>query len=119
MLSKGIHRALVPIESRQMDNISGVEVVELACSYRMVTQMDVLRYIKEHGSEVSSILSRSIRELGVIQDTVFGVSDGSKLIEAIKCMKPASLNAVPIIQASHFTDHHSQLINVRSFLSLC
>ena len=111
MFSKGIHRALVPLDSH-MENISGVELAESASSYRMLTQMDVLRFLKEHASELNSVLSCSVGELEVIHETVFGVTDGTKVMEAIKCMKVASLNAVPIIEASDGTEDCTKLINV-------
>lgn len=110
MFSKGIHRALVPLDSH-MENISGVELAESASSYRMLTQMDVLRFLKEHASELNSVLSCSVGELEVIHETVFGVTDGTKVMEAIKCMKVASLNAVPIIEASDGTEDCTKLIN--------
>ncbi|MCI07093.1 SNF1-related protein kinase regulatory subunit gamma-like PV42a, partial [Trifolium medium] len=42
VLSKGVHRAMVPTDS-QIENVSaGVELVESSSSYQMLTQMDVL-----------------------------------------------------------------------------
>ncbi|WCJ38475.1 Cystathionine beta-synthase (CBS) protein [Euphorbia peplus] len=67
MLSKGIHRALVPMAS-QMENISGPELVESSSSYQMLTQMDLLKFLSGHADELQSILSRSVRELGAVNE---------------------------------------------------
>lgn len=117
VFSKGIHRALVPVDSH-MDNVAGVELVESASSYRMLTQMDVLKFLKEHassGSELDGILSRTVSDLGVVTERVFAITDRTMVIDAIKCMRIALLNAVPIVRSSD-TDNeedHKQLVNVR------
>ncbi|PIN22039.1 5'-AMP-activated protein kinase, gamma subunit [Handroanthus impetiginosus] len=94
MFSKGIHRTLVPLDSH-MENISGVKLVESASSYRMVTKMDLLK------------------ELGAVSDIyVIGVLDKTKVIDAIRCMNQASLNAVPIVESSQEMEKsHGQLLN--------
>ncbi|XP_010250162.1 PREDICTED: SNF1-related protein kinase regulatory subunit gamma-like PV42a [Nelumbo nucifera] len=111
VLSKGIHRALVPVEGHS-ENISGAELKESACSYRMLTQMDVLSFLRMHSSEMGNILSPSVGELKVIAENVFAVTNRAKVIEAIKCMRTASLSAVPIVEASDATEEdHTQLID--------
>ncbi|XP_021831337.1 SNF1-related protein kinase regulatory subunit gamma-like PV42a isoform X1 [Prunus avium] len=117
VFSKGIHRALVPVDSH-MDNVSGVELVESASSYRMLTQMDVLRFVKEHGSsgsELDNIMSSTVSDLGAVTARVFAITDRTKVIDAIKCMRIALLNAVAIVRSSD-TDNeedHKQLVNGR------
>ncbi|KAL0319134.1 UNVERIFIED_CONTAM: SNF1-related protein kinase regulatory subunit gamma-like PV42a [Sesamum angustifolium] len=111
VFSKGIHRALVPVDSH-MENISGVELVESASSYRMVTQMDLLKFLNAHEHELRGILARPVRELGAVSDIVFGVTDKTKVIDAIRCMNRASLNAVPIVESTEdIEEDHGQLIN--------
>ncbi|KAI3455309.1 hypothetical protein Pfo_011972 [Paulownia fortunei] len=111
VFSKGIHRALVPVDSH-MENIAGVELVESASSYRMVTQMDLLKFLKAHAHELRGILERPVRELGAVCDIVFGVSNKTKVIDAIRCMNRASLNAVPIVESTEdIEEDHGQLIN--------
>lgn len=111
VFSKGIHRALVPLDSH-MDNIAGVELIESASSYRMLTQTDLLKFLKAHGPELQDIMSRTVAQSGGVTDVVFGVTEKAKVIEAIKCMRTASLNAVPIVEASStMEEDHSQLIN--------
>ncbi|KAL8464683.1 hypothetical protein ACS0TY_034260 [Phlomoides rotata] len=111
VFSKGIHRALVPVDG-QTDNVAGVELVELASSYHMVTQMDVVKYLKAHENEVRGILARPVGEVGAVSDVVFGVFDKTKVIDAIRCMNTASLNAVPIVQSNGgVMEDHGQLIN--------
>ncbi|KAF8011646.1 hypothetical protein BT93_J2049 [Corymbia citriodora subsp. variegata] len=113
VLSKGIHRALVPLDSH-MDNISGVELVESASSYRMLTQMDVLRFLKEQKSGIATILLQSVEELGAINRNVFAMTDRTRVIEAIKCMRAALLNAVPIVASGALEgEDDSQLVDGR------
>ncbi|PRQ50619.1 putative CBS domain-containing protein [Rosa chinensis] len=116
VFSKGIHRALVPLDSH-MNNVSGVELVESASSYRMLTQMDVLRFLKEHAeasTELNGILSRTVSELGAVTERVYAITDRTKVIDAIKCMRIALLNAVPIVSSSPANeDDHKQLVNGR------
>ncbi|KAF6170583.1 hypothetical protein GIB67_037435 [Kingdonia uniflora] len=113
VFSKGIHRALVPLDS-QMENVSGVELSESSSGYRMLTQLDVLRYLKAHESELKNVMSRTVGELGAMVEEVFAVSNLTTVIEAIKCMRTASLNAVPIIQDLDILyEEHSQLVDGR------
>ncbi|KAF5201041.1 Snf1-related protein kinase regulatory subunit gamma-like pv42a [Thalictrum thalictroides] len=108
VFSKGIHRALIPLDSH-MENISGVELTESSSSYKMLTQMDVLHFLKTYQSKLKNVI---IVELGAITEDVFAVNNNSKVIEAIKCMRTASLNAVPIVKALDATNTvHTQLLN--------
>lgn len=112
VFSKAIHRALVPLDSH-MENVSGGELFESASSYRMLTQMDLLRFLKEHMSHIESVTSRTLSELGAVTENVYVITDRTKVIEAIKCMKAAMHNAVPIVRASNaHEEDHKQLINV-------
>lgn len=112
VFSKGIHRAMVPVDSH-MENVSGVELLESASSYRMVTQMDILRFIKDqHSSEMATISSLSVRESAALNPNVFAITDRTRVIEAIKCMRAALLNAVPIVASGVLEEDHSQLIDV-------
>ncbi|CAO2044614.1 unnamed protein product [Urochloa humidicola] len=97
--SKGVHRALVPLES-SAENVVAVELVESAPGYKMVTQMDVVRFLRAHGAELRGVLSRTVRELGAINDAVFAVPAGARVIDAIKAMRAASLTAVPVVDAA-------------------
>ncbi|XVF86444.1 hypothetical protein PTKIN_Ptkin18bG0040800 [Pterospermum kingtungense] len=111
LFSKGIHRALVPMDG-QMENIQGVELVESASSYKMLTQMDLLKFLKDHASELEGILSTSLKDIGGINENVYAINDRTKVIEAIKCLRTASLNAVPIVQSSKdIEEDHRHLIN--------
>jgi hypothetical protein len=114
VFSKGIHRALVTVDGH-MENKSGVELVESASSYRMLTQMDLVRFLKEHASEIGGIISRTVTELGAVTENhVFAITHRTKVIEAIKCMRAAMLNAVPIVTVTNAPEqeYHKQLINV-------
>ncbi|KAK4763967.1 hypothetical protein SAY87_013405 [Trapa incisa] len=113
LLSKGIHRALVPLESHA-DSISAVELVDSAPSYRMMSQMDVVRFLQGHPFELEGLLSRSVRELGAINRTVYAISDRTKVIHAIKSMRGALVNAVPIVasEVDDAPENHCCLLNV-------
>jgi len=109
---KGIHRAMVPLDSH-MENISGVELMESASCYRMLTQMDVIKFVKAT-HDFHDILCRMVRDAGAITDTVFAVSQQMRAIDAIKCIKTMSLQAVPIVEAPEVPQEAlPQLINVR------
>lgn len=101
VLAKGIHRVLVPYDGH-MANISGPELVESASSYQMLTQMDLVKFLKEHASsELEGIFSRSVRDLGAINENVYAIGSRTKVIDAIRCMRAGLLNAVPIIVGSN------------------
>ncbi|CAL1360497.1 unnamed protein product [Linum trigynum] len=119
VLSKGIHRALVPVDSH-MANVAGVELVESASSYKMLTQMDLLKFFmketdKKHlhdHSELQRTMARTLAELGAVNENVYAITGRTRVIDAIKCMKAALLNAVPIVVACNsIEDDSKQLIN--------
>lgn len=120
VFSKGVHRALVPVDS-QMENISGVELVESASSYRMLTQMDLLMFLKDDDPELKSITSIPINVLGAVTHDVYAITERTTVLEAIKCMRTLMLNAVPIVKSSDSPQEHSnQLVNVSlKFPSYC
>ncbi|CAH9082798.1 unnamed protein product [Cuscuta europaea] len=117
VFSKGIHRAMVPLESlQQSESLAGVELVESASSYGMLSQMDVLKFLREYNrqhpeGELKHIMSCRIK----VEDdaaAVFGISDESTVMDAIKCMKAALLTALPILHSPiAIQEHHSQLFN--------
>ncbi|PWA68389.1 cystathionine beta-synthase (CBS) protein [Artemisia annua] len=119
VFSKGIHRALVPLDS-SMENVAGVELVESASSYRMLTQMDLIKFLKGHESDLKHVNDRTILELGALVEPIFGVTNHTKVIDAIKSMRAGSLNAIPIIESINpVTEDHSQLVNVNLRFYFC
>ncbi|CAI0391436.1 unnamed protein product [Linum tenue] len=111
VLSKGIHRALVPVDSH-MANVAGVELVESASSYKMLTQMDLLKFFMKDHSELQRTMARTLAELGAVNENVYAITGRTRVIDAIKCMKAALLNAVPIVVACNsIEDDSKQLIN--------
>ena len=105
---------MVPLDSH-MENISGVELMESASCYRMLTQMDVIKFIKAQ-RDFHDILSRTVRDAGAITDTIFAVSQQMRAIDAVKCIRGASLQAVPIVDAPEVLQEAlPQLINVRDY----
>lgn len=116
VFSKGIHRALVPLESSVESNhtVSGVELVESASAYKMLTQMDLLRFLRDHHFDgLKTLLSRSISQLRAVNDSVYAITERTTVSNAINSMKAALLNAVPIVHAPDVAqEDHLQLINV-------
>ncbi|XP_010927422.1 SNF1-related protein kinase regulatory subunit gamma-like PV42a [Elaeis guineensis] len=96
--SKGVHRALVPLESHA-DHVIAVELVEASPGYRMLTQMDLLAFLKENSQELKDALSCGVQGLGAINENVFAVTEYTTVIEAIRSMRSASLNAVPVVES--------------------
>ncbi|KAJ4915862.1 SNF1-related protein kinase regulatory subunit gamma-like PV42a [Raphanus sativus] len=117
VFSKGIHRALVPLESsiESSNTISGVELVESSSAYRMLTQMDLLRFLRDHHSDdLKDVLSRSVSDLRAVNESVYAVTESTTVANAINSMKSALLNAVPIVHAPDVAEEdHLQLINGR------
>lgn len=75
--------------------------------------MDVLRFLKEQGSGTAAILSQSLEQLGAINRNIFATTDRTRVIEAIRCMRAALLNAVPIVASGVLEEEdHSQLGDV-------
>jgi len=119
VFSKGVHRAMVPVDGQEENVASGVELAESASSYQMLTQMDMLRFLNGRADELRSILSRSVQDLGADTVQVYAITDRTKLVHAIKCLKAAMLNAVPIVRATDVgQDDHKQLINASLITSL-
>lgn len=118
IFSKGIHRALVPVDG-QVEEAVGVELVESASSYRMLTQMDVLRFLRGKVVEIEGILRQSVKEMeGMVNENVMAITDKTSVIEAIKCMKSSFLNAVPIVGSTQLgvdQQSHAQLFTVSQF----
>ncbi|KAL2332472.1 hypothetical protein Fmac_020053 [Flemingia macrophylla] len=112
VLSKGVHRAMVPVDGQEESVSAGVELVESASSYQMLTQMDVLRFLNNRARDLQSILSLSVQDLGANTEQIYAITDRTKLVHAIKCLKAAMLNAVPIVRASDVGEEdHKQHIN--------
>ncbi|GLJ36879.1 hypothetical protein SUGI_0745340 [Cryptomeria japonica] len=76
--SKGIHRALVPLESCT-DRGSIVELKETSPGYQMLTQMDIVRFLNLHSNELKPFISSSVGQLGAVQKHAFVVSANMKV----------------------------------------
>ncbi|MCO5548073.1 hypothetical protein L7F22_001530 [Adiantum nelumboides] len=102
IMSKGLHRALVPLESHmQHSTESPLESEELASSYRMLSQTDVVQFLHSKSETLHPILSRSVDALGIIQPHVFGVPANTTLVDTMKCMTQAALTAVAVLDSTH------------------
>lgn len=96
--SKGIHRALVPLESH-MDHV-GLELKESSPGYRMLTQMDIAQFFKLHSNELQSFTTSSVGQLGAVNKGAFAVPSGMQVTNVVKWMRNASLTAVAIVDGS-------------------
>lgn len=96
--SKGVHRALIPLES-QTNQAIAVELAEASPGYRMLTQMDVISFLREQNQELKGVLSHSVLELGAISEVIFSVSKHTKVMDTIRSMRAAGLSAVPVVEA--------------------
>lgn len=75
-----------------------MELVEESPGYRMLTQMDMLRFLREQKNDLKEIFSRSVAELGAISEAVFAVGKHTNVMDAIKSMRAAGLSAVPVVE---------------------
>lgn len=106
--SKGIHRALVPLESH-MDHV-GLELKESSPGYWMLTQMDIVQFFKLHSNELQSFTSSSVGQLGAVNKGAFAVPAGMQVTDVVKCMRNASLNAVAIVDGLPDADEGPMLM---------
>lgn len=107
-MSKGIHRALVPVES-QLDHISGVELTEASPGYHMLTQTDLVEYLHTHSKELDFMTNTSVSELGAVHSSVFAAPSCMKVMDVVKCMRNASLRAVAIVESTPDIDKEPML----------
>ncbi|KAF8103362.1 hypothetical protein N665_0188s0299 [Sinapis alba] len=111
ILSKGIHRVLVPLDSN-VENTSGPELVESASAYTMLTQMDLVSFFLDQSSHLQAILSRTVTDLSAVKDNVLAITSQARVKDAVKCMSMAMLNAVPIVEASRDEEEdYTQLVD--------
>ncbi|KAI4325248.1 hypothetical protein MLD38_030662 [Melastoma candidum] len=115
LLSKGIHRVLVPLDCNGHDaqQIHGAEVEESSHLYRLLTQTDVVKFLEQHSLEMGSVTARSVRDLRAVNRQVFAITDKTKLVDAIRCMRAGLINAVPIVASEEHETDHSLLIEGR------
>lgn len=73
ILSKGLHRVLVPLDSN-VENTLGPELVESASAYTMLTQMDLVSFFLDQSSHLQAILSRTVADLSAINDNVLAIT---------------------------------------------
>ncbi|MQL78463.1 hypothetical protein Taro_010889 [Colocasia esculenta] len=97
--SKGVHRALVPLESN-VSHVVAAELVESSPGYGMLTQMDILSFLRSHDNVLNDIISCSVEEMGAVNENVFSITTCSKVIDVLKSMSAASLRSVPIVEAN-------------------
>jgi CBS domain-containing protein len=100
-MSKGIHRALVPVESlMHQPHNAPVEIMESSPGYHMLTQTDMVRFLLVHAKELEFVTGLSVSTLGLMQTSVFAAPSNMKVMDVVKCMCNVSLAAVAIVENS-------------------
>ncbi|CAA7406963.1 unnamed protein product [Spirodela intermedia] len=97
--SKGVHRAMVPVESRA-EHVVAAELEEASPGYRMLTQKDLLAYLSASRDRLAAVLTPSVAEMGALNTAVFSVTAAARVIDTLKAMRAASLSSVPIVAAA-------------------
>lgn len=97
--SKGVHRAMVPVESRA-EHVVAAELEEASPGYRMLTQKDLLAYLSAYRRRLAAVLTPSVAEMGALNGAVFSVTAAARVIDTLKAMRAASLSSVPIVAAA-------------------
>lgn len=108
VLSKGVHRVLVPFSShstsssypRIVDPITHIEHKTEASSYEMVTQTDIAMFILDSAGENESlcrVLELSVEDARAVQDCVVAVAGRMKILDAIRCLQQTGLSAAPVV----------------------
>lgn len=96
-MSKGIHRALIPVESK-LEHSVGVELQEASPGYHLFTQTDMVEFLCTHSKELGFTATTSVMELGAVQSTVYAAPSHMKVMDVVKCMRNTSLHAVAIVE---------------------
>ncbi|EFJ19242.1 hypothetical protein SELMODRAFT_233423 [Selaginella moellendorffii] len=108
-MSKGIHRALVPVSSA-MDHVSGVELVESSPGYHMLTQTDVMAFLLVHSQQLEPLMSTDIGSLGAVNKNVYAAPADMRVMDAVRAMRFAFLTAVAIVDPSPVAQLATQLV---------
>lgn len=110
-MSKGIHRALIPIESK-MEHTMGVELMEASPGYHIFTQTDMVQFLCMQSKELDFMASKSVLELGAVQPDVYAAPDCLRVMDVVKCIRNTSLQAVAIVETTSELDNNATLVMV-------
>ena len=113
-MSKGIHRALIPVESK-MEHTVGVELMEASPGYHIFTQTDMVEFLYMQSKELDFMTNTSVLELGAVQSNVYAAPSCMKVMDVVKCMRKASLQAVAIVESTGDLDNELALVIVSIF----
>lgn len=113
-MSKGIHRALIPVESK-LEHSVGVELQEASPGYHLFTQTDMVEFLCTHSKELGFTATTSVMELGAVQSTVYAAPSHMKVMDVVKCMRNTSLHAVAIVEPMGDYDTELALVMVSVF----
>jgi CBS domain-containing protein len=108
-MSKGIHRALIPVESK-MEHTMGVELMEASPGYHIFTQTDMVEFLYMHSKELDFMTNMSVLELGAVQSNVYAAPSCMKVMDVVKCMRKTSLQAVAIVESTGDLDKELALV---------
>lgn len=83
-MSKGIHRILVPIQSKINHNV-GVELTKNSPGYHIFIQKDMFNFIYTHSKELDIVTKRSVSDLVVVNPSVFAAPTHMIVMDLVKC----------------------------------
>lgn len=110
-MSKGIHRALIPVESK-MEHTMGVELVEASPGYHIFTQTDMVEFLYMHSKQLDFMTNKSVLDLGAVQSNVYAAPSCMKVMDVVNCLRKTSLQAVAIVETTGDLDNEQSLIMV-------
>lgn len=108
-MSKGIHRVLIPIESK-MEHTVGVELQEASPGYHILTQTDVVEFLYAHYKELDFMTTTTVLELGAAQSNVYAAPSCMKVMDVVKCIRKSLLQAVAIVETTGDSDKEQTLV---------
>lgn len=110
-MSKGIHRALIPVESK-MEHTIGVELMEASPGYHIFTQTDMVEFLYIHSKELDFMTNLSVLHLGAVQSNVYAAPSCMRVMDVVKCIRKTSLQAVAIVETTGELDNEQTLVMV-------
>lgn len=108
-MSKGIHRALIPVESK-MEHTMGVELVEASPGYHIFTQTDMVEFLYMHSKQLDFMANKSVLDLGAVQSNVYAAPSCMKVMDVVNCLRKTSLQAVAIVETTGDLDNDQSLV---------
>eukprot|EP01121_Diplochlamys_sp_Union-15-3_P007120 TRINITY_DN1785_c0_g1_i3.p1 TRINITY_DN1785_c0_g1~~TRINITY_DN1785_c0_g1_i3.p1 ORF type:complete len:226 (-),score=27.69 TRINITY_DN1785_c0_g1_i3:435-1112(-) len=85
-LSMGVHRALVEIENGNEPS-----------KYQIITQSDIIQYLKDTINQLGSIVHRTADDLGLVQGRIISAKLKDVTLQVLRKMTQKDVNAVGVV----------------------